>query len=52
MEIDEINILSDLAIYEEYKHTIPVVVLDGSFTISAPIRKEDILEYLTGVRPL
>ena len=35
--IVEISILSDIDLYERYKHTIPVVVIDGGAALVAPI---------------
>jgi glutaredoxin len=38
----EINILSDIDLYERYKHSIPVVAIDGGPTLAAPIRAEEL----------
>lgn len=40
--VTEVNILSDIDLYERYKHSIPVVVLDGGSALSAPIRAGDL----------
>jgi hypothetical protein len=36
--IVEINILDDVDLYERYKHSIPVMAIDGGPTLAAPIR--------------
>ena len=40
--IVEINILNDIDLFERYKHTIPVVVIDGGPTLAAPIRADEL----------
>jgi glutaredoxin len=40
--IVEINILSDVDLYERYKHSIPVVAIDGGATLVAPIRADEL----------
>ena len=39
-EIAEVNILSDIDLFERYKHSIPVVALAGGPVIAAPIRAD------------
>jgi len=38
----EVNILGDIALYERYKHSIPVIVLAGGPTLAAPIRADEL----------
>lgn len=35
--VREVNILGDVDLYERYKHSIPVVAIDGGPTLAAPI---------------
>jgi glutaredoxin len=44
----EVNILDDIDLFERYKHSIPVVVIDGGPSVSAPIRAAA-LERLLGL---
>ncbi len=44
--IDEIDITTDSALYERYKTIIPVVIIDGKFTLGARIVEEDLGYYL------
>ena len=37
-----VNILSDIDLYERYKHSIPVVALAGGPTLAAPIRADEL----------
>lgn len=37
LQIETIDILSDPAIYEQYKWIIPVIAVEGGATLSAPI---------------
>jgi glutaredoxin len=46
LAIVEVNILDDLNLYERYKHSIPVVAIDGGPTLAAPIREADLLRWL------
>ncbi|HEX5691837.1 MAG TPA: glutaredoxin family protein [Roseiflexaceae bacterium] len=47
LQIVEVNILSDVDLYERYKYSIPVVALDGGEIMSAPIREADLVRWLT-----
>lgn len=38
-EVAEVNILSDVDLFERYKHSIPVVAIAGGPTLAAPIRE-------------
>ena len=38
----EVNILGDIALYERYKHSIPVIALAGGPTLAAPIRADEL----------
>ncbi|HEU5103399.1 MAG TPA: glutaredoxin family protein, partial [Roseiflexaceae bacterium] len=40
--IVEINILGDADLYERYKHSIPVVAIDGRPALAAPIRADEL----------
>lgn len=44
----ETDITTDSALYERYKNIIPVVVIDGEFTLGARIEEKDICDYLQG----
>ena len=44
--IQEIDITSDDALYERYRTIIPVVTIDGKFTLEARIEEKDICRYL------
>ncbi len=44
--IEEVNILSDLALYERYKHDIPVVCLDGVEIFRHRLTAAELLEKL------
>jgi glutaredoxin len=46
LAIVEINILADAGLYERYKHSIPVVAIDGGPILAAPIRELDLLRWL------
>lgn len=46
--IHEIDITTDDALYERYKTVIPVVIIDGQFTVETRIEEEDICRYLLG----
>jgi hypothetical protein len=48
LTIQEIDITSDSALYERYKNIIPVVMIDGRFTLGARIEEEDLCRYLQG----
>lgn len=47
LHIEEVDITTNLALYERYKHSIPVLVIDGKTTLSAPITEEDIRDALS-----
>jgi hypothetical protein len=40
--LTEVNILSDIDLYERYKHSIPVVALAGGPVLAAPIRADEL----------
>ena len=40
LAIAEVNILSDVGLFERYKHSIPVVAIAGGPTLQAPIDAE------------
>ena len=42
IEVEEVNILGDIDLYERYKHSIPVIAIAGGPTLSAPIRLGDL----------
>jgi hypothetical protein len=46
LEIVAVNILGDLALYERYKHSIPVIVAEGRPALAAPIREVDLERWL------
>jgi hypothetical protein len=46
LAVVEVNILSDIGLYERYKHSIPVVALDRGPTLAAPIHEVDLLHWL------
>jgi glutaredoxin len=46
LAVVEVNILSDIGLYERYKHSIPVVALDRGPTLAAPIREAELLRWL------
>lgn len=43
LAVVKVNILSDIGLYERYKHSIPVVALDRGPTLAAPIHEADLL---------
>ncbi len=45
-QLVEINILSDLELYERYKHAIPVGVLDGTEIFRYRTRASELVERL------
>lgn len=47
LHIEEVDITTNLALYERYKHSIPVLVIDGKTTLSPPITEEDIRDALS-----
>ena len=47
LAVVEVNILDDANLYERYKHSIPVVAISSGPTLTAPIRKEELLRWLT-----
>ena len=48
LTIEETNILTDLTLYERYKHMIPVLVFDGGFTLWGRIREAEVRKGLEG----
>ena len=46
LNIQEIDITADSAIFEKYKNIIPVVIIDGKFTFGARVSEDDILSCL------
>jgi glutaredoxin len=46
LAVVEVNILSDIGLYERYKHSIPVVALDRGPTLAAPIREAELPRWL------
>lgn len=46
LQIAEVNILEDANLFERYKHSIPVVAIEGGPTLTAPIREADLLRAL------
>ena len=44
--LQEIDITTDIALYERYKNTIPVVVVDSKFTVEGRIEEEELRSYL------
>ncbi len=40
--IQEIDIMTDVALYERYKSIIPVVIIDDRFTLGARIEEEEL----------
>ena len=44
--VHEVDITADAALYEQYKAIIPVVIIDGQFTLKTKIDEEDICRYL------
>lgn len=46
--IEQVNILSDLVLYERYKHDIPVVCLDGVEIFRHRLTAEELLAKLRG----
>ena len=42
LEITEINIETDAALFKKYFDQIPVLVIDDRVTLAAPIRAEDV----------
>lgn len=39
---DEVNILTDPALEEQYRYAIPVVVVDSQWELSAPIQEREL----------
>lgn len=46
IDIVEVNILTDIDLYERYKYSIPVVALAGGPTLAAPIRADELKRLL------
>jgi glutaredoxin len=47
LAIVEVNILEDANLYERYRHSIPVVAIGEGPVLTAPIREEELLRWLT-----
>jgi glutaredoxin len=47
LAIVEVNILEDANLYERYKHSIPVASIGNGAILTAPIREEELLRWLT-----
>lgn len=48
LAVTEVNILGDIGLYERYKHSIPVIVITGGPTLSAPIQRMALEQALAG----
>lgn len=46
LEIREIDITTDSAVFERYKNIIPVAVIDGKYTFGARVSEDDIIACL------
>lgn len=44
--VHEVDITTDAALYERYKTIIPVVIIDGQFTLETKIDEAGICRYL------
>ena len=51
IEVEEVNILGDVDLYERYKHSIPVIAIASGPTLSAPIRLGDLERALAEAQP-
>ena len=40
IQVDEVDILGDVDLYERYKHSIPVIAIAGGPALCAPIRAD------------
>ncbi len=49
LRVAEVNILTDVDLYERYKHSIPVVAIAGGPTLQAPIRADELARALAAV---
>ena len=49
LRVTEVNILTDVDLYERYKHSIPVVAIAGGPTLQAPIRAGELARALAAV---
>ena len=49
LAVSEVNILSDIDLYERYKHSIPVVAIAGGPTLFAPIRAAELTQALAAL---
>jgi glutaredoxin len=47
MAVQEIDITSDPALFERYRTIIPVIVIDGRFTLGARMEEDDVRNCLT-----
>ena len=46
LTIREIDIATDITLYERYKNTVPVVVVDSKFTLEGRIEEDELRSYL------
>jgi hypothetical protein len=46
LDVAEVNILSDVDLYERYKHSIPVIAIARGPTLAAPIRADELEQVL------
>lgn len=46
--VQEIDIMTDSSLYERYKYTVPVVVVNDEFTLEGRIGEKDLRLYLEG----
>jgi hypothetical protein len=46
LEVVEVSILSDIGLYERYKHSIPVIAIVGGPTLAAPIHEAELIGWL------
>lgn len=47
IELDEIDIRSDPTLFEKYKYTIPVMIIDRSIKLECPIYEKALYRALT-----
>ena len=46
LDVKEIDINSDVGVFEKYKNIIPVVIIDGKYTFGARVSEDDIISTL------
>ena len=44
--LEQVNILTDLSLYEKYKHAIPVISLDGEEVFRYRVCQKELLQHL------